>query len=597
MKEYIRMLMLGKRHWPSLLAGVICMLFSAIFDSVQLGMIVPLADKIFTQKKIVLPAGMPDFLNEYVQIINDLDPMYLFNMMILWIPVLFLFKAIFSYLQGIFMNMASNKTMMDTKNAIYAKYQCLSLDFYSKKKQGELVSRITNDVGGVGHAMSYALTDTIYQSFQIVLYSIIALSISAKLVMIIAVMFPFIGFVVLKIGKQLKAYSTSAQESAADMNTLLNETIQGVRIIKGFSREDHEIKRSEEINKRLYKLTMKGIRRTLFLPPLTEYIGVISIVVILFFAGRDVMSGELSFGVFCLFIGALMSIMRPVKKLSNVHGINQQALASSKRIYDILDIEPKILDKEDAQDMEQPSSCIEFSDVEFSYDSDDEIVLKKISHRFPVGQTTAIVGPTGCGKSTILNMIPRFYDPQSGVISIDDYNLKDLKVDSLRKNIGIVTQDMILFHESIRENLKYGKLDASDEEIIEACKKALAWEFIQKFPEGLDTIIGDRGFRLSGGQKQRLCIARAILRDPQILLLDEATSALDAESENLVQKALDNLMEDRTVLVVAHRLSTIKNASCILVMQDGKITQKGTHEELLLSSPLYKKLADLNFTS
>lgn len=597
MRDYFKMLSFAKNQIPTFIVAVFFMIISAVLETAQIGAIIPLIDKIFTNKEIVLPDGVPNFLYAVADYINAIDQRVLYKLIIIIIPVLFLLRGISFYFKGLFMDMIAQKTMMDIKNMLYIKYQELSLAFYSKKRQGELVSRITGDVNVLGHSISYGIADTFYESAHSFCLLLVAISLNWIMFSKVIIIFPVIGFVVYSIGKQLKKFSRSSQEVAADLNTLISESIQGVRIIKGFSREEHEIERCREITRRNYKVKMKSVRRNRLISPITEYMGILAVVVLLVVCGNDVLEGELSFGVFAAFIGSLLAVMKPIKKVANAHGENMKGIAASERIYEILETPVKILDRENPIDMKSPKDYIEFKELSFSYDKQDGLVLKNINHQAKVGQTTAIVGPTGCGKSTMLNLIPRFYDPDQGSILIDGVDIRDLKVKSLRSQIGIVTQDMVLFHESIRENLKYGKIDASDEEIIDACKKALAWEFVEKLPEGLDTVIGDRGFRLSGGQKQRLCIARAILRDPQILLLDEATSALDAQSESLVQKALDNLMEGRTVLVVAHRLSTIKNACCILVMENGEIVQKGTHDELLKTSPLYKKLADLNFTS
>ena len=595
MRDYFKMLSFAGKQLPLFIIAVLFMLISAALECAQIGALIPLFDKIFNDQQIILPSGVPDFLVHIAELINRFDRHVLYRFTIILIPVLFFLRAVSFYFKGFFMDMIAQKTVMDVKNRLYRKYQALSLDFYSKKRQGELMSRITNDVSALGHSISYGIADTFYESVHSVGLITLAAMLNWAMFSKVMIIFPIMAYIVYFIGKQLKRFTKSTQATAADLNTLLSETIQGVRIIKGFSREDHEIKRCEEINKRFYKLSLKSIRRNKLISPITEYLGVLAVVVLLLVCGGDVFEKRISFGVFAAFIGAFLAVMRPVKKVANAHGENMKGIAASERIYEILDITASVKDKEDAIDMPMPRKQIEFTDVSFAYDEEDGLVLKNISHAFPVGQTTAIVGPTGCGKSTILNLISRFYDPTEGVILIDGIDLRNMSSKSLRSHIGIVTQDMILFHESIRDNLKYGKLDATDDEIIEACRKALAWDFVEKLPQGLDTVVGDRGFRLSGGQKQRLCIARAILKDPHILLLDEATSALDAESEQLVQKALDNLMEKRTVLVVAHRLSTIRHASCILVMKDGQVLERGTHEELIKTSPLYEKLARLNF--
>jgi subfamily B ATP-binding cassette protein MsbA len=341
---------------------------------------------------------------------------------------------------------------------------------------------------------------------------------------------------------------------------------------------------------------IKGIRRNLVLAPVSDLLASIAVVVVFWLGGRYVMEGKISFGVFALFLTALISILRPIKKLAAVYGINQQATAASRRLYDILDLDPKIVDAPSAVACLAPKKTIRFDKVSFRYNKGEEAwTIRDFAHDFKIGSTTALVGPTGCGKTTIINMILRFYDADNGRVLFDDQDVRDVTLASLRQHIALVTQEMILFNETIRANLQYGKLDATDDEIREAARQALAWEFIEKMPQGLDTVIGDRGFKLSGGQKQRLCIARAILKNPRILLLDEATSALDAESEFFVQQALDNLMKNRTVIVIAHRLSTIRNADCIIVMDKGEIVQKGVHDELIKSSDLYSRLASYHF--
>jgi subfamily B ATP-binding cassette protein MsbA len=485
---------------------------------------------------------------------------------------------------------------MDVRGDLFRKYQELSLDFYSQKRQGELMSRITNDVGLIGNAISYGMTDMVFQSLLAVMFATIAFAISWKMVLIVLVVFPINGLLIYSIGKTIKKQSIHSQESMADLNSILAETNHGVAIVKAFSREDHEISRFDVVNRRFYKAVIKGILRNLVLAPVSEVLASIAVAVVFWVGGQSVLEGRMSFGVFALFLTSLISILRPIKKLTAVYGINQQALASTRRIHDILDWKPLIVDLAAAVTARPPEKYIRFHDVSFRYEKNEERwIIKNFAHDFEIGKTTALVGPTGCGKTTVMNMILRFYDTDKGVILLDDQDIKQVTVASLRRHVGLVTQEMILFNETIRENLRYGKLDATDDEILHAARQALAWEFIERLPSGLDTVVGDRGFKLSGGQKQRLCIARAILKNPKILLLDEATSALDPESEFLVQQALENLMKDRTVIVIAHRLSTIRHASCILVMDQGRIIQKGGHDELMRSSELYARLASYHF--
>ncbi len=590
------MLYLSRRNWQYLVGGILAMIACAGFEGAQFGAIVPLADCIFNGKPIILPKGLPPFLVHYADVLNSMDRYTLFYGVIVIIPLFYIIKGGFFYLRGLFMNTLAQRSVMDVRGDLFRKYQALSLDFYSQKRQGELMSRITNDAGFIGHAISFGLTDIFYQTILAVMFALIALTISWKMVMIILVVFPLNGWLIHVIGKTIKKQSIQSQESMADLNSILAETNQGVSIVKAFSREQHEIDRFDVLNKKFYRAIIKGVRRSLVLSPITEVLAAMAVMVVFWVGGMQVIKGNMSFGVFALFLGSLISIQRPIKKLAEVYSINQSALASSRRVYDFLDWKPLINDAPGAGECLAPVSAIRFADVSFRYEKDQpDLVIKNFTHNFEIGKMTALVGPTGCGKTTIMNLILRFYDVDAGVVSFDGQNIKEVTVASLRSHVGLVTQDMILFNESIRENLRYGKLDATDDDILESARQAMALEFIERMPDGLDTIVGDRGMKLSGGQKQRLCIARAILKNPRILLLDEATSALDPQSEHMVQQALDNLMQNRTVIVIAHRLSTIRHADCILVMENGRIVQKGVHDDLLTTSELYAKLASYHF--
>ncbi len=595
MKEYFRLLKFVRKDLSLFIFAFICMGFSALFDGAKLTMIIPVSDVILSGKHIVFPEHMPAFIVNFVSKVNSLDPFFLLKIVSVLIIVLFFFRGIFQFLQSFLMSIIGQRAVLRVRGMLYAKFQDLSLDFYSQKRAGELVSRITNDVGLISNALSSGLTDLIYQSMQIIVFSFLAFYIYTKMALVIFVIFPLIVFPVLKIGKRIKKLATRSQESMADLNTILVETIGGVRIVKGFSREEHEIKRFGIINRNYYRYMVKTIKRTLILAPLTEFTGAAAAIAIFLIGGHDVISGKISFGVFGAFLGFLMSLIKPAKSLSKVYSLNQQALAASKRIYNILDREPLVRDKPSAKELAIPQKEITMDNVWFKYSASEDYTLKDINFTAKVGEITAIVGPTGSGKTTLLNLIPRFYDSQKGRVLFDGIDIRDVTIASLRKILGVVTQEVILFNDTVKANIAYGKLAASDKEIEEAARKALAYDFIKQLPKGFDTFIGDRGFRLSGGEKQRISIARAILKNPKILILDEATSQLDSESEQLVQKALDNLMRGKTVLVVAHRLSTIKNANKILVIKEGKIIAEGSHSELLENSDLYRRLYELQF--
>ncbi|MCM8799179.1 MAG: ABC transporter ATP-binding protein/permease [Candidatus Omnitrophica bacterium] len=588
MKEYLRLLRFLKPYIGALILASLCMLFSTLFDGVSLTMIVPLADKVLTDKKIIIPTKLPSVLERFIQNINNTPASILLNTMAIVVLVLFIFKGIFNFLQGYLMSDIGQRLVRDMRAKVYSKIQNLSLEYFSQKRSGELVSRITNDVGLLENALSYGLTDLIYEGSKLLLFTFLIFFIHFRLAVISLVIFPLVSFPIIRIGKILKKLSYRSQEKMADINSLLYETISGARIVKSFCRENYEMERFNQHNQRYYKLMMKSIKRTLVLSPLTEFIGALAGIFVFLLAGREVILGKLSFGVFGLFLGSLLSLIRPFKKLSQVHALNQKAIAASNRIYEVLDAQPKVYDAKDAEVLGSIRESIVFENVWFSYSG--EPVLKDINITVKIGEVVGIVGLSGSGKSTLVDMIPRFYDPQKGRILIDGKDIKKFKLSSLREKIGMVTQETILFNDTVKANIAYGKLSASDREIEEAASKANAKNFIEKLPQGYDTIIGDRGIRLSGGERQRIAIARAILKDPPIVILDEATSQLDSESERIVQEALQSLMVGRTVFIVTHRLSTVRDCDKIFVLDKGRIVEEGSHQELLKKDGLYKRL-------
>ncbi len=564
--------------------------FSAIFDGASLSMIVPVSDKVLTNKQIIIPDNTPDFIKQTVRHINSLSPMYMLKIVAVVILAIFLFKGILLFLQNFIMNIISQRVVRDVRDAIYRKFQHLSLEFFSRKRSGELISRITNDAGLLGNALSSGLKDLIYQSMQVVVFAGIAFFINYKLAFISLVVFPLIIYPIWRVGKKIRKLSVTTQERMADLNTAISETVSGVKVVKGFCREDYESERFAKINYAYCKYMLKSIKRSLLLSPIAEFVGVLAAVAIFILGGREVINGRLSFGVFGLFLASLMSMVKPFKRLSQVHSLNQQAVAASQRIYQILERQPEIEEKPAALAICRPEKEIVFENVYFKYKESADYVLKGINLKVDIGQTAAIVGPSGTGKSTLVNLIPRFYEVSRGRITFDGIDIRDVTLASLRDLIGIVTQDIVLFNDTVRANIAYGRLDAGFEEIQQAAKMALADDFIQSLPQGYDTIVGDRGFKLSGGEKQRICIARAILKNPAVLILDEATSQLDSESEKLVQKALDNIMAGKTSFVIAHRISTVVNADKIIVLDKGEIKDSGSHQYLLENSGLYRNL-------
>ncbi len=601
LKEYLKLLKFAASYKGALLIAGLCMGVSAIFEGVSLGMIMPLVDRVFTNKKIIIPGELPQFLSGIVEKLNSIKPLDLLGYIIIFIPVLFLFKGIFLILQDYLMNAIGEGVVRRVRNELYLKFQALSMEFYGKKRAGELMSRVTNDVMLITNAISYGLRDLIFESMKVLLFTFLAFyigfKISWQLPLIAFFIFPAIMIPVVRLGKRIKKFSIKVQKRMADLNSLMAETIQGAYIVKVFSREDYELDRFKKINNDYYKFTLKSVKRIIVIGPLTEFIGSIGIITMLWIIGREVIAGRVSFGVFGVFVAFFTSVIRPLKKLSNVHAINQKALAASARIYDILDEEIKVKEKENPLRTDALKDNIVFDNVWFSYDEVEGYVLKNINLDIKKGQTIALVGHSGSGKSTLVSLLPRLYDVQKGSIKIDGIDIKDLKVRDLRALVSVVSQEMVLFNSTVRDNIAYGGHKAAEEEIIDAAKRAHAYEFIKELPKGFDTIIGDRGFRLSGGQKQRIAIARAILKNSPILILDEATSQLDSVSEQLIKEALDNLMEGKTSFVIAHRLSTVQKVDRIVVLENGEIIESGTHQELLKEESLYKKLYDLQFSA
>ncbi len=588
MKDYLKLLKFVGPYKGLFLIAIGCMGFSAIFDGVSLAMMVPLADKVLTNKRIIVPTKLPDFLAGFIDKINNTPPEALLNYMVVAVLLLFLLKGIFGFFQSYFMSDIGQRVVRDIKGQLYAKIQSLSLSYFTHKRGGELMSRITNDVKIVENAVSYGSTDLIYQSLQVVIFAVVIFFIYFKMALVAFVFLPLISLPIIKVGKALRKLSKRSQEKIADTNSLLYETIMGARIVKAFNMEEYEVNKFNKVNIDYYKLSMKTIKRTLLLNPSTEFLGVIAGVLVFFWGGREVIAGRLSFGVFGLFLGSLLSLIRPFKKISQVNALNQQAMAASERIHEVLETQASVEEPVEPKILRGFKKNIKFSDIWFSYA--DAQILKGVSLDIEYGQMLAIVGPSGCGKSTLVDLIPRFYDPQKGSVAIDGVNIREFSLKSLRDQIGIVNQETMLFNDTIRANIAYGKPNASLSEIEEAAKKAHAHDFILNCPQGYATVIGDRGVMISGGERQRIAIARALLKDAPILILDEATSQLDSTSERIVQEALDRLVSGRTVFMIAHRLSTVRNANRIVVLDKGMIVEQGTHSQLLEKNGLYKRL-------
>ena len=603
MKDYIRFLKFLKPYIWIMVIAIVCMIISSSMGGVSLGMLIPLVDNILTGRAISVPGvqNLPEFLANLIDNVNSIPKASLLNWLIFIIALIFLIKEIFLFLQTYLMSKLGQSVLRDVRSAIYRKLLALSNDFFANKQIGELVSRITFDVGIIVNSITEGLTDLLLQPIQLCIYLFMVIwiklyfSISWTLTLVTILVFPLVAYPVVKIGKKLRKISTATQESMSDINSLLYETIYGIGIVKSFSAENYHMDKFRIYNNRYFKMLMKSVKRMAIISPLGEFVGVVCMAIVLWLGGREVVEGRLSGGAFIAFLAALLSLIKPFKRLSRLYAINLQALAAITRVFKILDREPSVKDSPAALQLSGFKDSIEFKDIDFSYDKGRALVLKNVNISLSKGKILAIVGMSGAGKTTLVSLLPRFYDTTRGRMLIDGKDVRDFSIVSLREHIGIVTQETILFNDSVCNNVAFGNPGAKMDQIINAAKAANAHDFIMKMPNGYDTIIGDRGMKLSGGEKQRIAIARALFKDPPILILDEATSQLDTESERLVQQAIDRLMASRTVLVIAHRLSTVEHADNIVVLDRGEIVESGTHKELIQAQGVYKRLYELQF--
>ena len=505
---------------------------------------------------------------------------------------MFLMKNIFNYLAMYFITFLRNGVLKDVRNAMYKKTVELPLSHYSEKRKGDTIARITSDVLEVQHSF-LSILELVVREPLTILFTIGAMVyISWELTIFVFIFIPVSGFIISRIGKSLKKKSDRVQKEQGMFLSILEETLGGLKIIKGFNAEGIFNRKFKSSTQEFYNFSNKLLNRQNLASPTSEFLGIGVIAILLWYGGRMVLiDGTLEASMFIAYMGLSYQILTPAKAISKASYSVKKGNAAAERILEILETKNEIEDLPHAIEKNKFNSTIEINNINFKYE--DDYVLKNFSVKIPKGETLALVGQSGSGKSTIANLLTRFYEVNEGEIKIDELPIKQMKLQSLRGLMGLVTQDSILFNDSIRENLKLGKENASDEELIDALKIANAYDFVMQLPKGLETNIGDSGNKLSGGQKQRISIARAVLKNPPIMILDEATSALDTESERLVQEALENMMKNRTSVVIAHRLSTIQNADEIIVLHQGEIVEQGNHQDLIAKNGTYKKLVDM----
>ena len=509
---------------------------------------------------------------------------------------IFFIKNIFLYIKNLLLRIVELKLVRDVRDHLYKHIQTLSLGYFHKRHTGSITSIVMNDVEQLQIALGVVFQRLFVEPINILTFVTLLFIISWKLAIIAIIIIPLAGFAIIGIGRSIRRKSRRTQQKIAEIMQILTETLSSIRIVKAFVNEKDEIKKFTRESSNYFKLLLKRARLDLISGPITESFGVIIGVVLLWYGGTEVlMDRGLVPEDFIRFILILFSILGPIKQLSNVNLKIQAGAASAERIFGLLDTPSEIVEDPNPIDLGIFNKSISFNKVHFEYNEDNDQVLDQVSFTINKGEVVAMVGPSGAGKSTIADLIPRFFDVSSGVIEIDENDIKKLSLASLRRNMGIVTQEVILFNDTIKNNIAYAQSDVSDDAIYDAAKAANALEFIEKTPNGFDTLIGERGAKLSGGQKQRLAISRALLKNPPILILDEATSALDTESEKKVQKAIEALMKDRTTLVIAHRLSTVQNADKIIVIDRGKVIETGTHQKLYDQNGVYRKLYDIQF--
>jgi subfamily B ATP-binding cassette protein MsbA len=598
LQQFLRLLGYAAPYRARIILAVSCLFLIAILNAISIGSLQPIFDGVFSTEGSGSGISLPDPVkavlgNRLVQLQGFLQAHRISVLTFVGAALflVFLAKGALGYLQQLQMRYVAERVQRDIRNDLYSHLQTLSLGFFTRRSTGEIMSRLGTDVESLGDASTELFRNALREPLNIIGLIALLFLIKWQLALLSLLVLPVTILPIVKFGAKIRRRGTLVQERRAELNTILQETISGVRIVKAFGMEEYEKRRYSEASDQVFRAILRIVRVDALTSPVLEVLGSVGIVVAVWVGGYLVFSKSLTPGAFMAFLGALASLYQPVKRISQINNNIQRGMAGVKRVFELMDTQPEVAEQRDAVTLGRMQEAVGFHSVSFAYEP-DRLVLQGVSFTAKLSEIVAIVGSSGAGKTTLVNLIPRFYDPTSGFITIDGVDISRVTIRSLREQMGIVTQDTILFDDSVFNNIAYGQGEVSQDKVVNAARIANAEEFIHALPEGYATRIGERGVRLSGGQKQRIAIARAILKNPPILILDEATSSLDAESERLVQEALDRLMQNRTTFVIAHRLSTIIRADKILVLDGGCLVEQGTHAELLAQGGVYCRLYD-----
>ncbi len=613
LKNYFKILRYVKPYWGYALLNASCNILSVLFSFFSLTLIAPFLDLLFLKDDNFylekMAAGKPEFhlstkaiVDSFYYYLTEMitDPnrgkQYALMFICIAVAVMFFLKNLFRYLGQFFISPIRNGVVKDLRADVHKKMMRLPLSWFSNERKGDIITRVTSDVHEVEWSVMSSLEVVFRDPFNIFLFLGMMIFISAKLTVFVFILLPVVGFLIGRIGKSLKRTSARSKEKLGLLISIIEETLSGLRIIKAFNAEKFMAEKFAKVNERYNTIAIRALRKTDLSSPLSEFLGTVTMMIVMYFGGMLVLGKDasLSASAFITYIALFSQIIPPAKSFTQAFYNIQKGLASADRIFAVLEAEESIKDQQSAETIKSFNYKIEYQNISFSYRKGDEgYVLKNVSFTIEKGKTVALVGQSGSGKTTLADLLPRYYDVDGGTLLIDGTDIRKLQLHSLRELLGVVSQEPILFNDTIYNNIAFGMNHATEKMVEEAASVANAHEFITQMPEGYQTNIGDRGSKLSGGQRQRISIARAVLKNPPILILDEATSALDTESEKLVQDALTSLMKNRTVLVIAHRLSTIQHADEIIVLQKGEIVQRGTHVQLANVEGVYKKLYEL----